>query len=41
MQALQRIGKPEGIAAVVVSMASEAARWITGANIPVDGGSKL
>jgi 3-oxoacyl-[acyl-carrier protein] reductase len=33
MQALKRIGKPEDIADV--------ARWITGASIPVDGGSKL
>jgi NAD(P)-dependent dehydrogenase (short-subunit alcohol dehydrogenase family) len=41
MQALKRIGKPEDIADVVVFMASAAARWITGASIPVDGGSKL
>jgi NAD(P)-dependent dehydrogenase (short-subunit alcohol dehydrogenase family) len=41
MQALKRIGKPEDIADVVVFVASEAARWITGASIPVDGGSKL
>jgi len=41
MQALKRIGKPEDIAGVVVFLASEAARWITGVSIPVDGGSKL
>jgi 3-oxoacyl-[acyl-carrier protein] reductase len=41
MQALKRIGKPEDVAGVVAFMASDAARWITGATIPVDGGSKL
>jgi 3-oxoacyl-[acyl-carrier protein] reductase len=41
MQALKRIGRPEDIADVVAFMASEGARWITGASIPVDGGSKL
>ena len=41
MQALKRIGKPEDIADVVAFVASDGARWITGANIPVDGGSKL
>jgi 3-oxoacyl-[acyl-carrier protein] reductase len=41
MQALQRIGKPEDIADVVAFVASDGARWITGASIPVDGGSKL
>ena len=41
MQALKRIGKPEDVADVVVFLASDAARWITGASIPVDGGSKL
>ena len=41
IQALKRIGKPEDIADVVAFMASDAARWITGASIPVDGGSKL
>jgi NAD(P)-dependent dehydrogenase (short-subunit alcohol dehydrogenase family) len=41
MQALKRIGKPEDVADVVAFVASDAARWITGASIPVDGGSKL
>jgi NAD(P)-dependent dehydrogenase (short-subunit alcohol dehydrogenase family) len=41
MQALKRIGKPEDVADVVAFLASDNARWITGASIPVDGGSKL
>jgi 3-oxoacyl-[acyl-carrier protein] reductase len=41
MQALKRIGKPEDVADVVAFIASDGARWITGASIPVDGGTKL
>jgi 3-oxoacyl-[acyl-carrier protein] reductase len=41
MQALKRIGKPEDVADVVAFLASDDARWITGASIPVDGGSRL
>jgi NAD(P)-dependent dehydrogenase (short-subunit alcohol dehydrogenase family) len=41
MQALKRLGKPEDVADVVAFMSSDGARWITGASIPVDGGSKL
>src|SRR5438105_7694366 len=41
MQALKRIGQPEDVADVVAFLASDGARWITGASIPVDGGSKL
>jgi NAD(P)-dependent dehydrogenase (short-subunit alcohol dehydrogenase family) len=41
MQALKRIGKPEDVADVVAFVASDGARWITGASIPVDGGTKL
>jgi len=41
MQALKRLGKPEDVADVVAFVASDGARWITEASIPVDGGSKL
>jgi NAD(P)-dependent dehydrogenase (short-subunit alcohol dehydrogenase family) len=41
MQALKRLGRPEDVADVVAFVASDGARWITGAWIPVDGGSKL
>ncbi|MEI9981046.1 MAG: SDR family oxidoreductase [Edaphobacter sp.] len=41
MQALKRLGKPDDVADVVAFVASDGARWITGASIPVDGGSKL
>jgi 3-oxoacyl-[acyl-carrier protein] reductase len=41
MQALKRIGQPSDVADVIAFVASDGARWITGATIPVDGGSKL
>jgi 3-oxoacyl-[acyl-carrier protein] reductase len=41
MQSLKRIGKPDDVADVILFLASDSARWITGASIPVDGGSKL
>jgi NAD(P)-dependent dehydrogenase (short-subunit alcohol dehydrogenase family) len=41
MQSLKRIGKPEDVADVIAFLASDGARWITGASIPIDGGSKL
>ena len=36
-----RLGAPDEVADVVVFLASERGRWITGATIPVDGGQLL
>jgi 3-oxoacyl-[acyl-carrier protein] reductase len=41
IQALKRLAQPPDIADVVVFLASDDARWITGDTIRVDGGSKL
>ncbi len=41
MQALKRIGQPSDVAGVIAFLVSDGARWITGASIPVGGGSKL
>lgn len=41
IQALKRIGTAEDVADVVAFLGSDRVRWITGASIPVDGGSKL
>jgi 3-oxoacyl-[acyl-carrier protein] reductase len=41
MQALKRIAKPDDIGGVIAFLASDAAKWITGATLHVDGGSKL
>jgi NAD(P)-dependent dehydrogenase (short-subunit alcohol dehydrogenase family) len=41
MQALKRLALPDDIGGVVVFLASDGARWITGEIVRVDGGSKL
>jgi NAD(P)-dependent dehydrogenase (short-subunit alcohol dehydrogenase family) len=41
MQALKRVAQPEDIADVIAFLASDKARWINGAVIPVDGGAML
>ena len=41
MQALKRVAQPDDIGAAIAFLASDAARWITGDTLRVDGGSKL
>jgi len=41
IQALQRVGQADDVGPVVAFLASDAARWITGDTLRVDGGSKL
>jgi NAD(P)-dependent dehydrogenase (short-subunit alcohol dehydrogenase family) len=41
MQALQRLAQPDDIGGAVAFLASDAARWISGDTLRVDGGSKL
>ena len=41
MQALKRVAQPDDIGGAVAFLASDAARWITGETLRVDGGSKL
>jgi 3-oxoacyl-[acyl-carrier protein] reductase len=41
LQALTRIATPEDVGAAVVFLASDAARWITGGTLKVDGGLRL
>ncbi len=41
IQALKRVAGPEDIAGAVAFLASDAARWISGDTLRVDGGSKL
>ena len=41
MQALKRVAQPDDIGSAVAFLASDAARWITGETLNVDGGSKL
>jgi 3-oxoacyl-[acyl-carrier protein] reductase len=40
-QALQRVGEADDVSSVVAFLAADAARWITGDTLRVDGGSKL
>lgn len=41
LQAIKRLAEPEDIAAAITFLASDQARWTTGAALHVDGGSKL
>jgi NAD(P)-dependent dehydrogenase (short-subunit alcohol dehydrogenase family) len=41
MQALKRVAEPEDIAGAIAFLASDAARWVSGDTLRVDGGSKL
>ena len=41
MQALKRVAQPDDVGDVVAFLASDAARWMTGDTLHVDGGSKL
>ncbi|MEA3110573.1 MAG: hypothetical protein QOG58_372 [Caballeronia sp.] len=41
MQALKRVAQPDDIGGAVAFLSSDAARWITGETLHVDGGSKL
>jgi len=38
---LKRFGKPEDIALAIIFLLSDASTWITGVNIPIDGGYTL
>ncbi|WP_322015206.1 glucose 1-dehydrogenase [Paraburkholderia sp. J12] len=41
MQAFKRIAQPDDIAEAVAFLASDAARWVTGDTLRIDGGSRL
>jgi 3-oxoacyl-[acyl-carrier protein] reductase len=41
LQAIKRLAEPEDIATAITFLASDQARWTTGATLHVDGGSKL
>ena len=41
IQALKRVAEPDDISGAVAFLASDAARWITGDTLRIDGGSKL
>jgi 3-oxoacyl-[acyl-carrier protein] reductase len=38
MHPLGRVGEPEEVARLIVYLASDAASWMTGAIVPIDGG---
>jgi NAD(P)-dependent dehydrogenase (short-subunit alcohol dehydrogenase family) len=38
---LGRSGKPEDVAWAMIYLLSDASSWITGVNLPVDGGREL
>jgi NAD(P)-dependent dehydrogenase (short-subunit alcohol dehydrogenase family) len=41
LQAMKRVAQPQDIADVIAFLASDAARWVTGDTVRIDGGSKL
>jgi len=41
MQALKRIAQPDDIGDAIAFLASNAARWVSGETLRVDGGSRL
>jgi NAD(P)-dependent dehydrogenase (short-subunit alcohol dehydrogenase family) len=41
IQSLKRVAGPDDIAGAIAFLASDAARWVTGETLNVDGGSKL
>jgi NAD(P)-dependent dehydrogenase (short-subunit alcohol dehydrogenase family) len=41
IQALKRVAQAEDIAGAIAFLASDAARWVSGDTLRVDGGSKL
>ena len=41
LQALKRVAQPDDIAGAIAFLASDAARWVSGDTLRVDGGSKL
>jgi NAD(P)-dependent dehydrogenase (short-subunit alcohol dehydrogenase family) len=41
MQALKRVAQPDDVASAIAFLACDAARWVSGDTLRVDGGSKL